>query len=94
MTAADTLSVDGLLPGDRPGLTELLAATSLATDLVTGQPLEHALRACLLSVESAVGSAWIPARCAMCIPWRCCASSGAPPTRPRWRGSPVATTSP
>jgi HD-GYP domain-containing protein (c-di-GMP phosphodiesterase class II) len=32
-------------------LTELLAATSLATDLVTGQPLEHALRTCLLSVH-------------------------------------------
>jgi HD-GYP domain-containing protein (c-di-GMP phosphodiesterase class II) len=32
-------------------LTELLAATSLATDLVTGQPLEHALRTCLLSVQ-------------------------------------------
>ena len=43
--------MDGLPPGDRPGLTELLAATSLATDLVTGQPLEHALRTCLLSVQ-------------------------------------------
>lgn len=43
--------MDGRPPGDRPGLTELLAATSLATDLVTGQPLEHALRTCLLSVD-------------------------------------------
>jgi HD-GYP domain-containing protein (c-di-GMP phosphodiesterase class II) len=43
--------VDGHPPGERPGLTELLAATSLATDLVTGQPLEHALRTCLLSVH-------------------------------------------
>jgi HD-GYP domain-containing protein (c-di-GMP phosphodiesterase class II) len=43
--------VDRSPPGDRPRLTELLAAASLATDLVTGQPLEHALRTCLLSVH-------------------------------------------
>lgn len=49
--AADTVPVQGPLPGDRPRLTELLAATSLATDLVTGQPLEHALRTCLLSLD-------------------------------------------
>jgi HD-GYP domain-containing protein (c-di-GMP phosphodiesterase class II)/DNA-binding CsgD family transcriptional regulator len=34
-------------------LAELAAALSLATDLGTGQPLEHALRVCLLSVELA-----------------------------------------
>jgi HD-GYP domain-containing protein (c-di-GMP phosphodiesterase class II)/DNA-binding CsgD family transcriptional regulator len=32
-------------------LAELAAALSLATDLGTGQPLEHALRVCLLSVR-------------------------------------------
>jgi HD-GYP domain-containing protein (c-di-GMP phosphodiesterase class II) len=32
-------------------LSELVAALSLATDLGTGQPLEHALRTCLLSLE-------------------------------------------
>ena len=34
--------------GFRP--TELVAAISLATDLVMGQPMEHALRTCRLSV--------------------------------------------
>jgi HD-GYP domain-containing protein (c-di-GMP phosphodiesterase class II) len=34
-------------------LAELVAALSLATDLGTGQPLEHALRTCLLSLELA-----------------------------------------
>jgi HD-GYP domain-containing protein (c-di-GMP phosphodiesterase class II) len=32
-------------------LAELVAAVSLATDLGTGQPMEHALRVCLLAVE-------------------------------------------
>jgi len=32
-------------------LAELVAALSLATDLGTGQPMEHALRVCLFSVE-------------------------------------------
>jgi HD-GYP domain-containing protein (c-di-GMP phosphodiesterase class II) len=32
-------------------LAELIAALSLATDLGTGQPMEHALRVCRLSVE-------------------------------------------
>ena len=32
-------------------LAELVAALALATDLGTGQPLEHALRTCLLSME-------------------------------------------
>jgi HD-GYP domain-containing protein (c-di-GMP phosphodiesterase class II) len=32
-------------------LAELVAALSLATDLGTGQPMEHALRACLLTVH-------------------------------------------
>src|SRR6516225_3602176 len=32
-------------------LAELVAALSLATDLGTGQPMEHALRVCLLAVE-------------------------------------------
>lgn len=31
-------------------LTELVAAISLATDLGTGQPIEHALRTCRLSM--------------------------------------------
>jgi HD-GYP domain-containing protein (c-di-GMP phosphodiesterase class II) len=34
-------------------LTELVAAISLATDLGTGQPMEHALRTCLLSAAVA-----------------------------------------
>ena len=34
-------------------LTELVAALSLATDLVMGQPLEHALRTCRLAVTLA-----------------------------------------
>jgi HD-GYP domain-containing protein (c-di-GMP phosphodiesterase class II) len=34
-------------------LTELVAAVSLATDLGTGQPMEHALRTCLLSMAVA-----------------------------------------
>jgi HD-GYP domain-containing protein (c-di-GMP phosphodiesterase class II) len=34
-------------------LTELLASLSLATDLVTGQPLGHGLRTCLLAVRLA-----------------------------------------
>lgn len=33
-------------------LVELMAAISLATDAGTGQPLEHALRACLLAVRA------------------------------------------
>jgi HD-GYP domain-containing protein (c-di-GMP phosphodiesterase class II)/DNA-binding CsgD family transcriptional regulator len=41
-------------PGDDGlRLTELVAAISLATDLVMGQPLEHALRTCRLSVTVA-----------------------------------------
>ncbi|MGH3994991.1 MAG: HD domain-containing phosphohydrolase, partial [Pseudonocardiaceae bacterium] len=34
-------------------LTELVAALSLATDLGTGQPIEHALRTCTLSTSLA-----------------------------------------
>src|SRR5690242_15497343 len=34
-------------------LAELVAALSLATDLGTGQPMEHALRVCLLAVAFA-----------------------------------------
>ena len=34
-------------------LTELIAAISMATDLGTGQPMEHALRTCLLSTSVA-----------------------------------------
>jgi hypothetical protein len=38
------------LDGDGLRLTELVAAISLASDLVMGQPMEHALRTCRLSV--------------------------------------------
>ncbi len=38
---------------DGPRLCELVAAISLATDLGTGQPMEHALRTCRLSVRVA-----------------------------------------
>jgi HD-GYP domain-containing protein (c-di-GMP phosphodiesterase class II) len=45
----------GSIAGEQVGsplrLSELVAALSLATDLGTGQPLEHALRTCLLSLE-------------------------------------------
>ena len=34
-------------------LAEIVAALSLVTDLGTGQPMEHALRSCLLAVELA-----------------------------------------
>ena len=34
-----------------PRLAELVASLSLATDLGTGQPMEHALRVCLLATE-------------------------------------------
>jgi HD-GYP domain-containing protein (c-di-GMP phosphodiesterase class II) len=40
-------------PSDGLRLTELLASLSLATDLVTGQPLGHGLRTCLLAVRLA-----------------------------------------
>lgn len=43
---------DGAGPDDLR-LTELVAAISLATDLGTGQPMEHALRTCLLSAAVA-----------------------------------------
>ncbi|MDN5933934.1 MAG: LuxR family transcriptional regulator, partial [Pseudonocardia sp.] len=39
--------------GDGFRLTELVAAISLATDLGTGQPMEHALRTCRLSAALA-----------------------------------------
>ena len=39
--------------GDGVRLTELVAAISLATDLGTGQPMEHALRTCRLSMAVA-----------------------------------------
>jgi HD-GYP domain-containing protein (c-di-GMP phosphodiesterase class II) len=42
---------DGGATAGRLRLAELVAALSLATDLGTGQPLEHALRTCLLSLE-------------------------------------------
>ena len=35
-----------------PRLAELIAALSLATDLGTGQPMEHALRTCLLATRA------------------------------------------
>lgn len=38
---------------DRMGLAELTVALSLATDLGTGQPLEHGLRTCWLSLRTA-----------------------------------------
>ena len=40
-------------PADGLRLCELVAAISLATDLGTGQPMEHALRTCRLSVRVA-----------------------------------------
>jgi HD-GYP domain-containing protein (c-di-GMP phosphodiesterase class II) len=44
----------GEVPAARPlRLAEIVAALSLATDLGTGQPLEHALRTCLLALELA-----------------------------------------
>lgn len=37
-------------------LAELMAALSLATDLGTAQPMEHALCSCILSVR--LGARW------------------------------------
>ncbi|HEY7985135.1 MAG TPA: hypothetical protein VID73_13245, partial [Ktedonobacterales bacterium] len=42
---------DAALAGAPLRLAELVAALSLATDLGTGQLMEHALRVCLLAVE-------------------------------------------
>jgi hypothetical protein len=36
--------------GDRVRLAELIAARSLASDLAIGEPMEHALRRCLIAV--------------------------------------------
>jgi hypothetical protein len=38
---------------ERLRLAELMAALSLATDLGMGQPLEQALRTCLIAIELA-----------------------------------------
>ena len=54
---------------------------SLATDLGTGQPLDHALRTCWLSLRCGRGARARrdrPVRA--CTTWRCCASSAARPT--------------
>lgn len=50
--------VDG--PGNGVRLSELVAAISLATDLGTGQPMEHALQTCQLSM-SVAGELGLPA---------------------------------
>jgi HD-GYP domain-containing protein (c-di-GMP phosphodiesterase class II)/DNA-binding CsgD family transcriptional regulator len=52
------VAVDG--PDDGVRLSELVAAISLATDLGTGQPLEHALETCRLSM-SVAGELGLPA---------------------------------
>lgn len=38
-------------PADRVRLSELIAALSLASDLAIGEPMEHALRRCLIAVR-------------------------------------------
>ncbi len=43
--------MSGATPSSSLRLAELVASLSLATDLGTGQPMEHALRVCLLAVE-------------------------------------------
>jgi HD-GYP domain-containing protein (c-di-GMP phosphodiesterase class II) len=50
-------------PDEGVSLSELLAAISLATDLVTGQPMEHALETCRLSM-SVAGELGLPAHVA------------------------------
>jgi HD domain len=45
--------VAGSPDGDGVRLAELVAAISLATDIGTGQPMEHALRTCRLSMAVA-----------------------------------------
>jgi hypothetical protein len=49
-------------PAARPSirLAELLAVLSLATDLGMGQPMEHVLRQCLISLRLPSGWAWMP----------------------------------
>jgi HD-GYP domain-containing protein (c-di-GMP phosphodiesterase class II) len=51
---------------DRMRLAELTVALSLATDLGTGQPLEHGLRTCLLSLRTAAALG-VEARMESCV---------------------------
>jgi hypothetical protein len=50
------------MPAARSGvrLAELLAVLSLASDLGMGQPMEHVLRQCLISLRAgpALGPGW------------------------------------
>ncbi len=52
MEAADSPAGHGGRPMERPiRAADLVGALSLATDLGTGQPLEHALRTAVLAVR-------------------------------------------
>src|SRR5213080_4403396 len=52
MEAADLLARQGVRRGEQPiRAAELIGALSLATDLGTGQPLEHAMRSAVLAVR-------------------------------------------
>ena len=52
MAAEDPRAVAALPSGERPiRAAEVVGALSLATDLGTGQPLEHALRTAVLAVR-------------------------------------------
>ena len=63
-------------------VAELTVALSLATDLGTGQPMEHGLRTCWLSlaVAQALGLREAELSCVCYV--ALCASSGAHPARP------------
>ena len=74
-------------------VAELTVALSLATDLGTGQPMEHGLRTCWLSlaVAQALGLREAELSCVYYV--ALCASSGAHPARRTSRPSRVATMS-
>ncbi len=61
-------------------MAELCAATSLFTDLGTGQPSEHGLRTCLLAMRLAEALELDPTVCGGCSTCRCRGSSAALPT--------------
>ena len=74
-------------------LAELTIALSLATDLGTGQPMEHGLRTCWLSLDRRRGAGpGCARRGRACTTWRCCGSWAARRTRRRRRCWRAATT--
>lgn len=71
-------------------LTELVASISLAGDLVTGQPVEHALQTCRLSVLAANQLALEPGRLRPCSRWLEATSHDGPAGPPAVAGATAA----